>query len=492
MALPLTNSTPKEVFAKVTQSHLFSSSSSPKALTSSLKRALSSGHLRGINVGNDNISVTHLQYADDTIFFGEWSKRNAKHISKLLKCFEKISGLKVNFQKSKLYGVGTSPQEIEDMANYISCSSGTFPFTYLGLPIGVPSSHPSSWQPIVEKFDKRLSDWVAKSISFGGRLTLIKAILSSIPLYYFSLFHAPSSILSLLESKRRKKFWGGSSTENKINWIKWDQILLPYDKGGLNVGSLFSKNISLLCKWWWRFKNEKHALWVARFGKKLLKLEKLRTTQAPHSPLPSQNVSGMAPPSIFGMTHGLARNDLARFFTDYTSLRQIKMLQSLKELHIAMGPHLVIGVGQGLLVVGVMLFHWLVLRNSIPVKDVLAKRCILPASQSTLCVWCMVEVETIDHLLLHCKWSTCIWKDLFRWWSIRWVIPRTVSDFSYDWYFGMGVKASKFWKMIGPATIWAIWMARNDIMFNVKFLCQSTLVRNIKLKQCVTDFDPSL
>ncbi|XP_071740498.1 uncharacterized protein [Rutidosis leptorrhynchoides] len=226
------------------------------------KRALSNGHLQGLKIGHDNLVITHLQYADDTIFFGEWNKRNAKYISKLLKCFENISGLKVNFRKSKLYGIGTSTFETEQMANYINCTAGSTPFTYLGLPIGVPTSHTSSWQPIVEKFDKRLSDWAAKSVSFGGRLTIIKSILSSIPLYYFSLFHAPATILKVLESKRRKFFWGGSSNDNKINWIKWDQIILPYEKGGLNVGSLLAKNISLLCKWWWRFKNEHNALWV--------------------------------------------------------------------------------------------------------------------------------------------------------------------------------------------------------------------------------------
>ncbi|XP_071699700.1 uncharacterized protein [Rutidosis leptorrhynchoides] len=227
-----------------------------------VKRALANGLLQGLRIGNDNLIITHLQYADDTIFFGEWNKRSAKHISKLLKCFENISGLKVNFRKSKLYGIGTSIAETEQMARYINCSAGSTPFTYLGLPIGVPTSHISSWQPIIEKFDKRLSDWAAKSISFGGRLTIIKSILSSIPLYYFSLFHAPSAILKALESKRRKFFWGGSSNDNKINWIKWDQIILPYENGGLNVGSLFAKNISLLCKWWWRFKNEDNALWV--------------------------------------------------------------------------------------------------------------------------------------------------------------------------------------------------------------------------------------
>ncbi|XP_071687637.1 uncharacterized protein [Rutidosis leptorrhynchoides] len=227
-----------------------------------VKRAITKNQFRGIRVGHDEIVISHLQYADDTIFFGEWSKRNSKNIAKLLKCFENISGLKVNLKKSSLYGIGVPKPEVEDMAKAIDCSAGSTPFTYLGLPIGVPSTKASSWHPIIEKFEKRLSDWKAKTISYGGRLTLIKSVLSSLPLYYFSLFHAPTKVINSLEAIRRKFFWGGSESNNKINWIKWELILSPYDKGGLNIGSLFCKNISLLCKWWWRFHNEKTALWV--------------------------------------------------------------------------------------------------------------------------------------------------------------------------------------------------------------------------------------
>ncbi|XP_071740089.1 uncharacterized protein [Rutidosis leptorrhynchoides] len=125
------------------------------------KRALSNGHLRGIND------------------------------SKLT--LKKVNSMELAYLNKKPI----------IWPKYINCSTGTTPFTYLGLPIGVPTSHASSWKPIVEKFDKKLSDWKAKSISFGGRLTLIKSILSSIPLYYFSLFHAPSNILNLLEAKRQ-------------------------------------------------------------------------------------------------------------------------------------------------------------------------------------------------------------------------------------------------------------------------------------------------
>ncbi|XP_071694698.1 uncharacterized protein [Rutidosis leptorrhynchoides] len=130
----------------------------------------------------------------------------------------------------------------------------------------------------------------------------------------------------------------------------------------------------------------------------------------------------------------------------------------------------------------VMLSHWLAIHNSIPVNDVLIKRHILPSSQSNLCIWCLEDVETFNHLLVHCKWTAKIWADLFRWWKVYWVVPGSIELFFYDWFYGMGIKASKFWKLIGPATIWAIWLARNDFVFNGKFICRSVLVRNIKLK----------
>ncbi|XP_071697302.1 uncharacterized protein [Rutidosis leptorrhynchoides] len=92
----------------------------------------------------------------------------------------------------------------------------------------------------------------------------------------------------------------------------------------------------------------------------------------------------------------------------------------------------------------VMVFHRLAIRNSHPVYDVLTKRHILPSSQFNLCIWCLEEVETVNHLLLHCKWVFKIWSALFSWWNLVWVIPASIEDFSFDWFYGMGIKASKF------------------------------------------------
>ncbi|XP_071694692.1 uncharacterized mitochondrial protein AtMg01250-like [Rutidosis leptorrhynchoides] len=84
------------------------------------KVAVEKGMYKGVEIGNDKIVISHLQYADDTIFFGEWSRRNARNLMYLLECFEKASGLKVNYFKSQLYGVGVAKYEVDNLAGWCS------------------------------------------------------------------------------------------------------------------------------------------------------------------------------------------------------------------------------------------------------------------------------------------------------------------------------------------------------------------------------------
>ncbi|GJS89124.1 putative RNA-directed DNA polymerase, eukaryota, reverse transcriptase zinc-binding domain protein, partial [Tanacetum coccineum] len=90
---------------------------------------------KGIDVGKDKVYMSHLQFTDDALFFGEWSLHNAKVLSRILSCFQLASGLKVNLNKSKLFGVGASNLDLNFIANTIGCQPSNLPCIYLGLPI---------------------------------------------------------------------------------------------------------------------------------------------------------------------------------------------------------------------------------------------------------------------------------------------------------------------------------------------------------------------
>lgn len=66
-----------------------------------MKKATSDGLLNAAEVGHQGLKVSHIQYAENTVFIVEGCKESAEAIKEIFKQFELISGLEVNFDKSK-------------------------------------------------------------------------------------------------------------------------------------------------------------------------------------------------------------------------------------------------------------------------------------------------------------------------------------------------------------------------------------------------------
>ncbi|PWA89029.1 RNA-directed DNA polymerase, eukaryota [Artemisia annua] len=147
------------------------------------------------------------------------------------------------------------------MANVIGCNVGSLPFKYLGISVGANMNKISNWKPVYDVFESRLSKWKAESLSIGGRVTLIKSVLESLPSYFFSLYKAPCKVIKDLESLSSRFLWGGSKDVHKIHWVAWDKVCQPKDRGGLGLCKLKHINVALLSKWGWRFKKERGNLW---------------------------------------------------------------------------------------------------------------------------------------------------------------------------------------------------------------------------------------
>jgi len=91
----------------------------------------------GYTVGTVNqVVVSHLQFADDTLLLGNKSWANVRALRATLVIFESMSSLKVNFNKSLLVGMNISDSWLNEVAMVLSCKVGRIPFMYLGLPIG--------------------------------------------------------------------------------------------------------------------------------------------------------------------------------------------------------------------------------------------------------------------------------------------------------------------------------------------------------------------
>ncbi|GKA00426.1 RNA-directed DNA polymerase, eukaryota, reverse transcriptase zinc-binding domain protein [Tanacetum coccineum] len=190
----------------------------------------------------------------------------ADNITKLFTSWNVPSGYlghsKVTYNKSNLFVLGSSFEEVSRAALITGCNAMQTPFSYLGLPIDCNMANVKSWDPIVDKFSKRLSKWKSSMLSIGGRATLISSVLGSIGTYYLSLFPMPITVSKKLESIRLHFFWGSDDSSKRIPLISWNLVLASKGNGGLGIGSLYSFNQALIQKWRWRFFNNPHSLWV--------------------------------------------------------------------------------------------------------------------------------------------------------------------------------------------------------------------------------------
>jgi hypothetical protein len=57
----------------------------------------------------------------------------------------------------------------------------------------------ADWKTIEEKFEKKLSCWKGKMLSYGGRLILINSVLSSLVMFMLSFYKVPKGVLPKLD-----------------------------------------------------------------------------------------------------------------------------------------------------------------------------------------------------------------------------------------------------------------------------------------------------
>ncbi|GKA23075.1 hypothetical protein Tco_0709037, partial [Tanacetum coccineum] len=145
-----------------------------------LEEAKSKHIFEGVKVGLEKFDISYLQFVDDALILGKWSIDNAKNLCRILRCFNLAFRLKVKFSKSKLFGIGVSTTETNNLAYFLNCEPSKLPCSYLGLPIGANMSVASNWNPIIDKFHKRLTHWKVKTLSYGGKLTLLKSVLGAL------------------------------------------------------------------------------------------------------------------------------------------------------------------------------------------------------------------------------------------------------------------------------------------------------------------------
>ena len=76
------------------------------------------------------------------------------------------------------------------------------------------------------------------------------------------------------------------------------------------------------------------------------------------------------------------------------------------------------------------IFFWLIMQDKILTLDNLINR-----GQYILnwCILCKDNLESIDHMFIHCPYSLEVWDLITKDWKVSWCKPATILDFYSQW-----------------------------------------------------------
>ncbi|CAJ2632776.1 unnamed protein product [Trifolium pratense] len=139
---------------------------------------------------------------------------------------------------------------------------------------------------------------------------------------------------------------------------------------------------------------------------------------------------------------------------------------------ISLDPELVRDLGflwESLAPSKVIVFSWQLLRRRLPIRVNLAKRGIVEYDSTSFCVLCPMNHECESHLFGWCAFASTLWGKIFKWFDWDVAVPRDPLEIFRRFSVGVGGgKRLKGLLAVWHVVVWAIWKARNDLIFNAQ------------------------
>lgn len=127
-----------------------------EALGRNIKKLVALGRWRGVSIHVDLNPISHSQFADDTILFGEASEREAKTFKAFLEEYEIGSGQSMNKAKFVVYFINTNKKTQFKIANILGFQIGEFLIKYLGVQLSAGRFQNNIWEEVINKFHSKM------------------------------------------------------------------------------------------------------------------------------------------------------------------------------------------------------------------------------------------------------------------------------------------------------------------------------------------------
>ncbi|KAJ6980751.1 hypothetical protein NC653_024183 [Populus alba x Populus x berolinensis] len=395
--------------------------------------------------------ITHLCFVDDLMMFCHADLESIIVLKSSLDRFSKLSSLTINHAKSSLFMAGVDDSLRSNIKDNIGIHEAALPMRYLGVPLISSRLTHTACIPLVERITSRIKLWTSSSLTYVGRLQLIKSVLFSIQVYWSSMFILPCATIRKIESILAAFLWKGNDSSTFLWYDYWlperTRFIDVYPLRTLTATGLpWNAQVSTIIQdGQWHFPRDVPAIQPT-----------LNSIHFYPNPTSKDTYTWIGHPS--------------GKFSIASAWELLRARRPINNMH-----HLLWFAGH---IPRHSFILWLACLGRLRTMDRLSAAGII---QNASCILCGLQTETHEHLFFNCTtsrqvwqtvnavatiyWPSCNWSDLLQWGAVNYNKKNDVQHLIAC--------------LLLTTTVYHLWQERNKRVFSNQYQSASTLAEEV-------------
>ncbi|XP_073271519.1 uncharacterized protein [Primulina huaijiensis] len=356
-------------------------------------------------------------------------------------------------------------------------ADGSLPFRYLGVPLAGARLKAVDYSILVDTIARRINAWPRNSLSYAGKIELIRSVVQGVECFWLSILPVPSCVIDSIQSICRKFVW-----PTKHPPIAWTSVCKPLEDGGLGLKDLKAWNKALLAKTLWKIHLKKDSLWIKwvqhfyRSSSDIWSWE----VHKQDSPL-LKKLLHLRDLLIGGFgTKEIAQQKICYWFASHQGMSRAYeyFVQSKGKWpwKIILSRHCILPKHRIIL--------WLLAHQKLLTRDRMG------FVEDKICMLCNEVDESNSHLFFKCRISKTIWDGVRHWLDMKKIMatPTSILKAFRETYRGKST-LDKMRVTTLAATVYNVWNLRNRVIFEGEKPKIEDTIRKIQIHtyRCVSN-----